>query len=317
MSLELPQSMSEPLPVVGEFRARCGLGVYLGVTFGLAWVIELGPVRMLGLQNPVSVFLLIGVMFCPTIGALAARRYERSGHADAGLRWGNGWYHLIAWLGPFVVALIATVVTILVGAGTLDLTGHGMLEKLPEAQQGPARLQLEAVGPWFALLVIVGALTQGMIITSMATFGEEFGWRGYLQPRLEHLGPLRSLVVVGLIWGVWHVPVIAQGHNYPGYPVVGSVAMVVFCVLLSIIFGWLFRASRSVLAPTLAHASLNSPAASLIVFAPDANPLVGHIIGVIGMALLAAVCLWLWRSGNLTAHVGSPAREAGSHHLLQ
>ena len=309
MTPEPMQSRSEPLPVVDEYRARCGVGVYLAVTFGLAWLIELGPVRTMGLKTPVSVFLLIGVMFCPTLGALAARWYERSGYADTGLRWGNGWYHLLAWLGPFLVALAATIATVLLGAGTLDLTGHGMLEKLPEAQQAATRAQLQAVGPWFPLLVIVGALTQGMIITSFATFGEEFGWRGYLQPRLEHLGPVRSLVVVGLLWGVWHVPVIAQGHNYPGYPVLGSVAMVVFCVLLSIIFGWLFRASGSVLAPTLAHASLNSPAASLIVFAPDANPLVGHIIGVIGMALLAAVCVWLWRSGNLTAHHATQAVE--------
>ena len=199
MRSESTQSASEPSPAVGEFRAVCGLGVYLAVTFGLAWLIELGPVRMLGLKSPVSVFLLIGVMFCPTLGALAARRYERSGYADAGLRWGNGWYHLIAWLGPFVVALVATILTVLLGAGTLDLTGHGMLEKLQEAQQAAARAQLEAVGPWFPLLVIAGALTQGIIVTSIATFGEEFGWRGYLQPRLEHLGPVRSLIVVGLI----------------------------------------------------------------------------------------------------------------------
>jgi len=40
------------------------------------------------------------------------------------------------------------------------------------------------------------------------TFGEEFGWRGYLLPRLAPLGGISAAIITGVIWGLWHTPVI-------------------------------------------------------------------------------------------------------------
>ncbi len=61
------QSASEPSPAVGEFRAVSGPGVYLAVIFGLAWLIELGPVRMQGLTSATLVMtLMVGAVFCST-----------------------------------------------------------------------------------------------------------------------------------------------------------------------------------------------------------------------------------------------------------
>ncbi|MEN6643347.1 MAG: CPBP family intramembrane glutamic endopeptidase [Armatimonadia bacterium] len=272
-------------------KKNLGLAVYLTITFGLAWIIELWPVRLLGYGNGnlTVMLLMVGVMFTPALGAVAARLVEGSGFADAGLCWGRGRYHVIAWLLPFALGLAATGLTLALGAGELDLSGKVVIEKLPPAQQEAAVQQLLDVGPLAPLLILVGALTQGVLITSLATFGEEFGWRGYLQPRLEHLGPVTSVVFVGFTWGVWHAPIILQGHNYPGYPGPGALMMIVFCVLLSIIFGWLFRRSGSILSPTLAHASVNSPAMSLLAFVRGSNPLIGNLTGVIGLAVLAIV----------------------------
>ena len=78
MRQEPTQSTSEPLPVVGEFSARSGLTVYLGVTFGLAWVIELGPVRMLGLKSGAAVVLLMDRGHGRGVGhASAGRTFSR------------------------------------------------------------------------------------------------------------------------------------------------------------------------------------------------------------------------------------------------
>jgi membrane protease YdiL (CAAX protease family) len=148
-----------------------------------------------------------------------------------------------------------------------------------------------------------------VVITSIATFGEEFGWRGYLQPRLSHLGPLRSMLLVGVIWGVWHAPIIAQGHNYPAHPALGVVLMIAFTTIWSVILGWLFLASRSVLAPTIGHASINSPAASLGAFVAGANPLLSGIVGAPGIAVAGLVALWLWRSRRLAASPEATERE--------
>lgn len=278
-----------------------GLLVYLLVTFGLAWGIMLGPVRSIGLQSgsPLVMALMVGVMFCPLLGALAARRVERAGFADAGLRWGKGRYHLIAWLLPVAFSAAAVGLTIALGLGQWDPGMSAVLEKLPEDQRESMAQFAQGFGPWFPLVALAGAMTSGVLITSVATFGEEFGWRGYLQMRLERFGVLNSMVITGLIWGVWHAPVILQGHNYPDHPVAGTLLFIPVCVALAIIFGWLRNASGSVLAPTIAHASLNSPGAGLMLLVSGYHPLVGNMLGLVGLALLGLVVAWLIATGRV------------------
>ncbi len=292
-----------------------GLVVYIVVAFGLAWAIELGPVRRMGLTSGrlAVVVLMIGVMFAPSVAAVLARLMEGSGFGDARLRWGRGRYHLVAWVLPFGVAVAALGLTLALGLGRLDLSMTAALERLPAVRRDAAAAQLATVGPWLPLLVVVGALTQGVLITCIATFGEEFGWRSYLQQRLSRLGRVESMLAVGAIWGIWHAPVIVQGHNYPGHPLAGVFLMVAFCMAWAIILGWLFEASRSVLAPTIAHASLNSPAASLIAFVAGADPALGHITGAVGIVLAGCVVLWLWWTGRLGESAESENDTAADH----
>lgn len=68
------------------------------------------------------------------------------------------------------------------------------------------------------------------------------------------------------------------------------------------ILGWLRNASGSVLAPTIAHASVDSPAAALIAFVPS-NVLVGNLVGVVGIALMAAFRVFLIATGRLQPRV--------------
>lgn len=286
---------------------KSGLWVYLLVSFGLAWALELGPVRALGLTggNRLVMLPMLAVMFCPLVGALIARKVEGQGFGDAGLRWGKGSYQAVAWLLPVGLSVVASGLTILLGLGQWDPTGIAMLEKIAGANPAAAemaRRMAEQFGPLLPVVALAQGLVAGVAITSIATFGEEFGWRGYLQMRLERYGVLQSCLLTGLIWGIWHVPVVAQGHNYPGYPVAGSLLFIVFCTLLSVILGWLRNASGSVLAPTIAHASLNSPAASLIAFVPS-NLLIGNLLGAVGIAVMAALCAWIIATGRLRPRV--------------
>ncbi len=68
---------------------------------------------------------------------------------------------------------------------------------------------------------VVMAFTIAPVINMLFTLGEELGWRGYLLPKLLPLGQWNAILVSGVVWGGWHASAIAQGHNYPGYPVLG------------------------------------------------------------------------------------------------
>ena len=93
-------------------------------------------------------------------------------------------------------------------------------------------------------------------------FGEEFGWRAYLYPKLEKLlGTPAAILIGGIIWGVWHAPLTVVGHNfgtdYWGYPWLGIVLMCFFCIVVGAILMWLTKHTGSVYPAAIAHACTN------------------------------------------------------------
>lgn len=68
-----------------------------------------------------------------------------------------------------------------------------------------------------ALILAFGFAVTGVPLSGLAVvFGEEYGWRGFLQDELVKLGKRHGVLLVGLIWGLWHLPVILSGiHTYP------------------------------------------------------------------------------------------------------
>ena len=75
-------------------------------------------------------------------------------------------------------------------------------------------------------------------INVIPAFGEELGWRGMLYPTLaERMSERMAALATGVIWGLWHAPAIAMGHNYgmgyAGFPVVGIRTMTLLCTALS------------------------------------------------------------------------------------
>ncbi len=123
--------------------------------------------------------------------------------------------------------------------------------------------------------------------------GEEYGWRGYLLPRLMPAGEAWATVILGLIWAFWHLPMMVLGMNYPGQnAIISSIVFVVFVVLMSFPFTWLYLASKgSVLVVALFHISLDvftdtfcSPACL-----PGGNQLFVSSAGIISCCLLAVI----------------------------
>ena len=119
--------------------------------------------------------------------------------------------------------------------------------------------QLGGTLPSSVVLVILGVQTVivGPLLGLIVAFGEEYGWRGFLQNQLIRMGKRRGVLILGLIWGVWHYPIIWMGHNYPGQPVWGTLLMTIFCVLLAYILGYAMLKTGSIWLVAFMHALVN------------------------------------------------------------
>ena len=93
-------------------------------------------------------------------------------------------------------------------------------------------------------------------------------------------------LIIGFIWGIWHVPLILMGHNYPQHPQIGVLMMIVFCILLTPIMQYLTIKSKSVIASAIAHGTLNAVAAVSIMAVSGGNDLTIGITGIAGFITL-------------------------------
>ena len=208
---------------------------------------------------------------------------------------GNKRIYLWAWFLPSALTLLATAFTLMFGIATFDMDFTMIRTAMESAGRG-SEIPAEVIVLSQTLL----AVTFGPFINMLFTLGEELGWRGFLLPKLMPLGQWKAVVISGVVWGVWHAPAIAQGHNYPGYPILGIFMMIILCVLLGTIISWMYIATQSPWAAALAHGSFNAIAGLPVLFLkPGFNMAFGGTLAAptawIGMAAFIAWLVWTKR----------------------
>ena len=137
--------------------------------------------------NPIWILVL---MWSVAVASLICRLVLREGIRDVSFRFGGkrtAAYLAAAVLFPLVVGFIAYGIAWTTGLATFTPTSEG----LPR------------------LLLFVA--TVGTVVGFVTAAGEEIGWRGYLLTRLIDAGVPRPVLVSGVIWGLWHVPLIVAG----------------------------------------------------------------------------------------------------------
>lgn len=231
------------------------------------------------------------VMFFPALSVFLTRIITKEGFQGTSyIAPKNGAksipYFLMGWFGPSILTILGAVVYFLIYPDKFD-PNMGYLATLMTAQglkATPEIINATAVNQLVSGILLAPALN------FVNCFGEEWGWRGYLLPKmLEKCKMLPTLIFSGLIWGIWHAPIIALGHNYgtgyPGYPYLGIFAMCVFCIVLGICFSYVTIRTGSCLPAVLAHGSVNGFAAIGMLYTDGtvAEPLVGPVpTGIIG-----------------------------------
>jgi len=164
---------------------------------------------------------------------------------------------------------------------------------LPPEQLEEMRGQASAfpVHPlWIGLLQ---GMIAGITLNAAAAFGEELGWRGFLQKEFSHMGFWKSSAWIGAIWGIWHAPMILQGYNYPQHPVLGVGMMTVLTLLLPPLCSYVRLKAKSVIAAAVLHGTLNGTA-RLAVMVVTGNEWVIGVTGLAGFVVLVLMNVGLF-----------------------
>jgi len=110
-------------------------------------------------------------------------------------------------------------------------------------------------------------------------------------------GRVKCVVLVGVIWGLWHAPVIAMGYNYPGKPILGVITMTLFTVVIGIYYSFAVFKTGSVWIAVLLHIITNAVGPLLIAsIAYAADPIFSFGIGVYRIAFFAIPALFMLKS---------------------
>lgn len=241
------------------------VGIFCAVAL-LIMSIAAAPFWLLtaGIQHPAYTWVIGTVgMFAPLIASVVVARVagEKWAHVT-GLQFRGRWGRIILWsvLGsfiPFFIALAASVIMVLRGVPG-DLTGKTWASL---SQQQFASAGLEVSIPVVILLVLGGSVIN-LLATTISTFGEEVGWRGWLWRELKPLGFTVAITIGGLIWALWHLPIVLIGHNYPGMPRPFAIGMfIAFCIALNLLLGAITeRSGGNPIPASFAHAAVNSSA---------------------------------------------------------
>lgn len=277
---------------IRAYLAKHRVTTYCVVTFALTWTFWFASVypRALPLisagenplDDPITVLFVGAGMLFPALGVAITRLLTGEGFRNAWIRpvhFRQTWrYYLIGWFAPIVLVAIGAAAYFALNPRQFDTSMSSFVEKTARQMEVAGQpmtvplSQIAAIGYAQLALVIVAPL-----LNCVACFGEEWGWRGYLLPRLSERHGVRIAVPTsGIIWGLWHAPITVLGHNYglgyPGWPILGILAMCCLCVALSYLFSWLTLRAKSCLPAVFAHGALNGCSAAPLMFMAGTRP---------------------------------------------
>jgi membrane protease YdiL (CAAX protease family) len=296
--------------------------IFVVIAFGIPWIALLVIYLKVMTEDLAKVGAIAGIFIgmTPALANVATRLMTKEGRKNLWLRPNlrRGWrFYLAACLLPFLAVMAGGVIFFLLLPQSFD-------PNLSQVREAFASYPFLAIRPWAGMLVTA---LQTMLIglaLGVIYFGEEFGWRAYLLPklvarftgaesdsaRLEDpaqatpyaAGARKAALLAGVIWGVWHWPGLLLSMKLdPTLPILFPLVYLVSTCALSVLLSWVTLRSGSVWPASLGHGVINqiSVLPKSLMMGP-ANVLLGPgtsgLIGGLGYVVLALVLLFSRRA---------------------
>lgn len=174
-------------------------------------------------------YLLIGASILGWIILLATKKEKRRFY---GLCWNNGassWFCIFLFLALY---LFRTVISVL-ASGELAILGN--IAKNPNT--------------WIGLAL----LPVNFFFVYVAFFGEEYGWRYYLQPLMQKkFGVRGGVLLLGVVWGLWHLPVDLFYYTQDSQ-ILMILAQQITCITLGIFLAYVYMKTDNIWVPVVLH----------------------------------------------------------------
>jgi membrane protease YdiL (CAAX protease family) len=289
--------------------------VYCVGIFAASWVLQIAGLCAVGgnVENTAITPWLAAAMFTPALGVLMLMGFCKTVRKE--VLWRPTWRTLT--VAPYAVFIPTLVAFGIVATFVLSGWGHSSFFAFsPNGVQvigGPWLLgRGQQAWPIFVCNVVATGIVYSLISMVFGA-GEELGWRGYLQNQLtERFGLLNGLVILGLLWSFWHLPLLLAGFNYPENRYLGAfVLSPLLLISASFFLAWLTLRARSFWPAALAHGAGDSIQGGVTTSIQSNKP--GLYVYLTELALIMVVGLisyvLLVRRRKMTTHVPVDATQ--------
>ncbi|NCB33412.1 MAG: CPBP family intramembrane metalloprotease [Erysipelotrichia bacterium] len=265
--------------------------VYILIAFGLGWILQITGMYLGGVYYSIFVALC---MFAPIVAVAAIHKLK---DIHWRLNFKKSWKQLLmALFLPAVFTVLGGALYFLLNPSAYD-PNMGVFAQTVNVPENTVSLSSMMISQ------IIVAVTGAPLFNAIFAVGEEAGWRGYMTPELQKkFGRVRGILISGVIWALWHGPLIVlagyeYGIGYFGFPITGILVMCVFATTLGIFLSWLYEKTDSIIVSAIGHGAVNAIGVLPLYFMKTMptsylfGPMLPGLISIIPMALFAAFLL--------------------------
>lgn len=267
------------------------------ITYGIEGILILSGVSLL--IKGLGQYMVAVVMWIPALATILTIKFvTREGFGITNIRFG-GWrpYVKAGLIIPACFLLIYGLTWIL-GLGQPDWTLKHFRSLFADASVKAPDMPSPII-VWPAIFLV--SLIVGPFVNSVFAFGEELGWRGYLLPKLLPLGKFRAYLLIGIIWGFWHLPLVLAGFMYPGHSLAGALMFTVLTTVLGIYINEVTLRHGSSFLAGWVHGIINTQRLGMLALLfPNVDPWLGGFSGALGIGVWLILGIWEMRRNTVS-----------------
>lgn len=279
--------------------SKKGLCFFIVLNFGLTISIitsaKLIGFTLVGVPAIMSQMIILISMFIPALSAILAQKAVlKKPLKNLGFKIGP-WS---MYLKTYSIILLIFVMNYAFTAIFITKPDWTLNSFLKQFELLTNTMTLPMPAPGMITLMAIITFFAAPIFNLIPSLGEEIGWRGFLLPNLEPLGKTKALIYSGIIWALWHTPMILiLGFAYGDQAWQGVFLHFITVTGLGIWMGYIWFETRSTILAAFIHAVFNANAYGVwtLLFVSE-NKLIIGATGLIG----ATLCLIL---GIITLYI--------------